>query len=170
MPKPQSATKIIPDASIIRDAVDYDPQTGLFVWSRSRPGYAVKGRSAGRKHPDGYWRINIFRKEYLAHRLAWLLVYGDWPTSQIDHINGIRCDNRITNLRQASQCENARNTALYRNNKSGFKGVSARRGRWIAQIQCGKRKIHIGAFDNKQAAHRAYQEEAKKLFGEFARQ
>lgn len=142
------------------DVVSYDPSTGYFTWAKSR---------AGRAHKDGYWRINIMGREYLAHRLAWFISSREWPNQQIDHINGIRNDNRLENLRLATKEQNAQNSGLYKSNKSGFRGVSLKKGKWTAQIQANNKKQHIGYFPTKEAAASAYMEKAKICFGSFLR-
>lgn len=171
--KPASNATLLPPESnavaLIREAVSYDPETGLFTWSNSRGGRVITGRRAGRSHNDGYWRINVFGHEYLAHRIAWLISFGSWPENQIDHINGIRDDNRLINLREATSGQNAKNVCVRRNNTSGFKGVSIKRDRWLAQIQVNGKKKHLGYFSSKEAAVTAYASAAEKLFGQFVR-
>lgn len=153
----------------IRDAITYNPITGEIRWAMSRPGRAVAGRIAGRKHRDGYWRVNVLGKEYLAHRLAWLLAFGSWPVNQIDHINGIRDDNRLSNLREASAGDNAKNSGLYSSNRSGARGVCRRKGRWVAQIQVNGQRLHLGSFPTIEAASATYKARAKQEFGAFFR-
>lgn len=150
--------------------LSYCPDTGVFIW-KINTGRAVAGKPAGRYHPDGYWRININRREYLAHRLAWLITSGRWPREQIDHINGVRDDNRLVNLREATHSENAINCGLPKSNKSGVKGVSwnTKKRKWIAQIQINHRKIAIGSFLEKRLAESAYAAKSIELFGEFRR-
>lgn len=131
--------------------LDYDPETGLFTWkATNRRGFV--GRQAGCFCPrDGYIRIRINSKLELAHRLAWDMTYPDdpvGPNEQIDHINHIRTDNRIVNLRKASNTENSRNASIGVNNTSGALGVwfEKRRNKWAAEIKVDRKKIHIGQF------------------------
>lgn len=102
----------------------------------------------------GYLVGAIFGKKYLAHRLVYCLAYGAWADQQIDHINGVRTDNRLNNLRLASNAENHRNQKMPSTNTSGAVGVylERRTGSWIAQIYADRKKVHLGTFANKEAA------------------
>ena len=105
-------------AEFVRTLFDYNSETGVFTRRVSR-GKSPAGSIAGSCGSDGYIRIGIDGRSYRAHRLAWLYVNGFWPTSQIDHVNCIRTDNRASNLREATHGENQTNAAAYRNNKIG---------------------------------------------------
>jgi hypothetical protein len=142
--------------------LDYDPETGVFTRKKN-------GNSRFSTNSVGYTQIGIDGHNYRGHRLAWLYVYGEWPRDQIDHINGARTDNRITNLRESSQAENCGNVARHRDNKSGFKGVFPFRKKWAAQICRDGVKKHLGTFETPEAAHAAYSDAATQVFGEFAR-
>jgi len=145
------------------ELLHYDPDTGEFRWRVSRPG--VKADSvAGYLKPEGYFAIKIDYTMYLAHRLAWLATYGEFPPEHIDHINHDRSDNRISNLREANFLENSRNQTIYKNNKSGCNGVGWRpeRGKWRANIKVRNRMIHLGYFAEKEdaiSARKAAEEE-----------
>lgn len=132
----------------LRGLLSYDPETGEFRWLASRRN--GKGLIPGSINGDGYLQIQTGDETYKAHRLAWLYVHGVWPAKQLDHINGIRTDNRIANLREATNAENGQNRAIARNNRSGHKGVTAdkRSGKWKAYIKINKRMKHIGYFHN----------------------
>lgn len=144
--------------SRLKELLHYCQETGLFVRLVSTSSNAKVGDVAGRKHSRGYWHIGIDGKDYLAHRLAWLYMTGAWPTNQIDHINGVRDDNRISNLRGATNAENQQNTALRDDNTSGFMGVSwfRERGKWHARITIAGKDKHLGYFDTPEDAHEAY--------------
>lgn len=149
----------------LKELLTYSPETGLFYWART--GKLARGASNGR----GYRRIAIDGKRYLTHILAWVSVTGEMPAQSIDHINGETADNRLANLRLASQAENLANKRKQINNKSGFKGVclDKRRGKYKAEIQKGESKKFLGYFTDPADAHRAYAEAAEKIHGEFAR-
>lgn len=128
-------------ADILRMEFTYNPQTGVFT----RRG---EDKPSGRIATKGYRQIFIFGKRYMAHRLAWLYINGQWPVDQLDHINRNKDDNRIDNLREVSNKQNQENIPHWSHNKSGRRGVRFRKGRWLAEIVQHKRKIHIGSFDN----------------------
>ena len=132
--------------SELKELLDYDPNTGLFVWKFS-PRFSA-GSIAGNKIPRGYIHICINYKQYQAHRLAWLYVFGDWPKNGIDHINRIPSDNRIANLRDVTQSENMKNQKMHFNNKSGVCGVywHKSRGKWQAQINVSGKCIALGRY------------------------
>ena len=151
-------------AERLRELLNYDPSTGLFTWlanigSRGRVG-AIAGWSR-----LGYRCITIDTVKYLAHRLAWLYTHGNMPAAEIDHINGVRCDNRICNLREASPSINRQNSLVARaHSKTGVIGVSLdqRDGRYYARIYANGRRCALGGFDSIEEARRAYLD-AKRL-------
>tara|TARA_R110000737_G_C14381721_1_gene450659 strand:+ start:138 stop:686 length:549 start_codon:yes stop_codon:yes gene_type:complete len=100
---------------------------------------------------DGYKTGRIFNRNYKAHRVIWAMVHGKWPADQIDHINGIRGENRIENLREVTNAENMRNAAMPRINTSGVVGVHwyEKNGRWVAQIKANGKTKHLGSFIDK---------------------
>lgn len=117
--------------------------------------------------------VNGKQSSILMHRAVFERVLGRALHTQehIDHINGVRTDNRRLNLRVATQLENTRNRGAQRNNKSGYKGVSFDKyaGRWVAHIRANGKTMHIGYYDTPEEAARVYNEAAIKYFGEFAR-
>lgn len=157
----------------------YEPETGYFY--RLFDSYNGKGRLrskagsiAGHKC-KGYFRIHfkIADKKcyYSAHILAWFYMTGKWPKNEIDHIDLNKSNNAWKNLRLATHQQNACNMRRRINNTSGFKGVSSRIGgdKWYAHIRRNGKTFYIGTFDSKIAAAVAYDNEAKKLHGQFAR-
>jgi len=147
----------------------YDKDTGLFFWNSPRPKIRV-GQQAGHLHHKGYIYLEIYGKHYSAHRLAWFYCTKKWPIDQIDHINGDKSDNRIENLREATNGQNRANSKT--KNKSGYKGVTFRQHLkdkpYIAKINHNKKTIHIGCFKTPEEAFEAYKVYAKKLHGDFA--
>ena len=141
----------------VRELLSYDWTTGEFTWSVARSGHRA-GAVAGSSGQDGYRTIMIDGKAYKAHRLAWLLYYGSWPVDQIDHINRVRNDNRIKNLRQATKSENQINSGIYRNNKSGYRGAHWRKAtnKWVTTIRGSGKTRHLGVFTTAAEAHESY--------------
>ena len=154
---------------VLRRLLDYNQETGVFRWRYDMRRVPMDG-IAGRKSTDGYVRIGINGEQVLAHRLAWFYVNGKWPKGDVDHINRIRNDNRIFNLRDATRSQNIHYSRPKWSNKSGFKGVhwAKTQGKWIAQIKINQRGIHLGQFGSAEAASEAYQNAAKRYFKEFA--
>lgn len=150
-------------------SVNYDEKTGLFIRASSKGGVAI-GSPAGGLHANGYIMMNISNRKVLAHRMAWLWCYGFLPDTEIDHVNGDRIDNRISNLRLVSRCENQMNVLRTKANTSGIKGVCYNKlaGKWQANIQANNERYHLGLFATKEDAGTAYSEAEEKLHGEFA--
>ena len=148
----------------------YDPLSGELA--RCDRGHGIKpGRPTSGKNGDGYRVVRVKDRMYLVHRLAWVLTHGEWPEADIDHINGVRLDNRIANLRPATRSLNNANSKRPRTNKSGYKGVSwhAVGRKWLAQVKADKQNHYLGLFDDPVQAHAAYVEASRVLFGEYAR-
>lgn len=155
-------------AARVRSVLSYDPDTGLFV-RKSSSKVQWSGRAAGTVNRYGYVRIQVDGRVYPASHLAWLHAYGRWPVEIIDHINGDRADNRLANLREATNALNKANSRLRQDSASGLKGAYRDGSRWRAQIRVNGKTFHIGRFSTKEQAHEAYMSEARKHFGEFAR-
>ena len=132
---------------VLKDLFTYDEYTGHFYHKSIRSGVTSISKPAG-THDSGYIRIRINGKSYRAHQLAWLYVYGAFPDLNIDHINHDRSDNRIVNLRLASNADNSRNMSKYKNNISGVTGVhwDNRRHMWEVQIYVDNKNKFIGRF------------------------
>lgn len=156
----------------LRKLVRYDPQTGIFISRVARTNRLPAGRQLGsifRCASLCYFQIRIDGHCYLAHRLAWLYVYERWPSGGLDHIDGDGLNNRIANLREATQSQNMANARRRRTNRSGFKGVNKEpNGRYRAKIRIAGKTIHIGRFATADEARQAYLIKARELFGEFA--
>jgi HNH endonuclease len=150
----------------LRELLAYDPETGLFTWRSRRKGVQV-GEIAGSVERNGYTGIKIDQKHCLAHRLAWLYVYGGMPAGDIDHINRNRADNRIENLRAANRSQNCANARLWKNNTSGLRGVRKFHKKWRATVGYGGRLYHLGTFATAEEASRAYCTVAKACWKDF---
>jgi len=160
------------DINLAKSIYSYDSATGNFAWRVDRGYQAKAGNIAGTTNALGYRCIRLEGKQVLGHRLAWAMTYGMLPSQEIDHVNGDPSDNRLENLREASHQQNMINRCMPANNTSGMKGVSIHKqsGRWRARIKNPKGKYeHIGMYDSAEFAHAAYQNEALKLHGEYAR-
>lgn len=153
---------------MIRDAISYCPETGIFHWKISPSRNVKAGSVAGWVDRDGYIRIEFNKRRHSAGRVAWFLMTGTWPAFQIDHRNLNRSDNRWENLREASPTQNAANKST---SSHLPKGVTFHRqtGRFQAQIGQYGKNYYLGLFDTSEEAHAAYCLKAVELFGEFAR-
>lgn len=150
--------------SRIKNHLHYDSATGKLTWLKTT-GRQVAGRPGGSPNGSGYIQIKIFGVMYVAHRLAWAMHYGVWPRLQIDHINHVRDDNRIENLREATNKENSRNVSVRRGSSLGVLGVSFNKGHgyYEAHITINRKKKHIGWFMTMDEAMSARKEAEKKL-------
>lgn len=160
----------LPDLDVLRGVISYDPETGAFTWVTNRGYKAVAGATAGTVSSAGYVTIMVNMKRYQAHRLAYKMHYGAEPTELIDHIDGDKTNNRISNLRVASSVQNQGNSKKPHNNRSGIKGVSwnKKMQRWVAQIGMHKKRVYLGGFATKEEAAKAYADAAMARFGDFA--
>ena len=152
----------------LKEVIDYSPILGLFWHIKARGGVKV-GDVAGSKDNKGYIRIGIDGRLHKAHRLAWLYVHGEWPPDQIDHENNDTSDNRLFNLRLASNGQNRANSR--KKTSSIYKGVRwrAQSRKWHTQIGKDGQNHHVGLFDSPVDAARAYDAKAIELFGEYAK-
>lgn len=148
--------------------LDYDSESGVFTWRVNRRGrFARIGSVAGADNGDGQIRISIAGVKYVAHRLAWLYMTGEWPDGLVDHRDMNRSNNRWANLRLANKSQNMANRSAPSNNTSGAKGVSkhSQYDRWVAQA--GGR--YLGVFKTQDEAVVAYRDAAPEIYGDFAR-
>lgn len=159
-----------------RQLLDYDPQTGVFIW-KHRNGVGCgwnnrcAGKIAGSVFGNGYRYLSIEGRKYKASRLAWLYVYGSWPNSDIDHIDRNIQNDSVSNLRTASKSENMRNKSYQKNNSTKLKGVINRRryGDYGASICVNRQRTWLGIFKTPEDAHAAYVEASKNIHGNFGR-
>ena len=145
--------------ALLHQILSYDRNTGEFTWIE-QPSHSIKANTvAGRLSNRGYRQITYKGKQYSSHRLAWLYVFGEWPKGSIDHINGIKVDNSIANLRDVATQINLQNLrAPRKNNKTGYLGVC-----WDGYMKCYKsaikingKSIHLGYYSDAAIAHDAY--------------
>jgi hypothetical protein len=152
----------------LRELLHYDPETGDFTWRQDRVAGAKAGDRAGWLANSGYITLRVERKQYLAHRLAWLYVTGEWPPQQVDHVNQNKVDNRWANLRAASHGQNVINRSYRRPKHNLPRGVRpAYGGRFEAWIGSKVNRRFLGSFDTADEAHAAYLQEARRVYGEF---
>ena len=148
----------------VQDLLSYDSESGIFQWKKKRRGISTS-KQLGTCNGFGYLRITVLGKSYYAHRLAWFYVHGEWPI-QIDHINGIKGDNRISNLRACSDLQNMQNKIKSQSNsKSKVLGVSwhKKAKKWQAHICIYKERKYLGLFSSIGEANKAYQNEERTI-------
>jgi len=160
--------------AILQSIIHHNAESGHMIWKERTPDmYTQRGqlsavsmcRSFNTKFANtpalacldkgtGYLCGNIFGKRHQAHRVLWALTHEEWPDADIDHINGVRHDNRISNLRPVTRAENLKNVMRRRSNSSGFNGVSwaSDRGKWRAEIQANGTRVKLGSFDTLEEA------------------
>lgn len=159
------------EINFLKTRLRYNPETGHFSWLGVPPKRTSKTGHAGSIAPNGYVRISVNGKGYLAHRLAVAFATGSWPPEHTDHINGIKDDNRLCNLRIASFSQNGCNRKRRRDSKSGVKGVSwcCQTRKWKACIQVNGSERTLGRYSTIDEAASVYAHHARMLHGEFAR-
>lgn len=154
----------------LKEMLSYDPETGSFVWNRTRGRGAKAGDVAGTvRANDGYIEIKLEQKKYMAHRLVWFLFNGYFPYA-IDHIDRDRKNNRIENLRETDEVTNGFNRKAIKNNITGFKGVSWHSigKRWRARISIFGKEKSLGLYDTPEEAALVYDLAAAKYHLDFS--
>jgi hypothetical protein len=150
-----------------RCELDYQTAINLFYFDKNgvlfnkitRGSKSLKDKPVGNLNTTGALQVKVNSKCYLVHRVIWLLTYGEFPKFDIDHINGIRTDNRIENLRECKSFENAQNRVVHSNNKEKLQGVWLhKKGIWRAEIMVKGKRIHLGLHKSPELAHKAYLE------------
>lgn len=160
-------------ADRLRELLDYNPETGDFFHrstsycgANNRVRVRAGDRAGHKSQVTGYLVLRVDGRNYQAHRVAWLYVYGVWPRNEIDHIDGDRSNNRISNLRDVSRAVNAQNLRWNNlNTASKHRGVHFNKptGRWYAKIKVGGKVFSLGGYANPEDAHAVYLEAKRRL-------
>jgi HNH endonuclease len=153
----------------LKEILNCDPETGIIIWKINKRGRGAKiGKLAGHINDSGYSVIMINRKYYRAHHLIWLYVHGVLPEKELDHINRIRNDNRISNLREATRSQNARNSIGHKDSHSGIKGVRKIVDKWHVRVMINRKAVFVGSFSTKEEAINAHSQALLEIHKEFA--
>lgn len=172
------------DVDFLNEAFSYEPDTGRLFW-KWRPGKHFSDEAVYRrwntrwacqpaltaKASNGCLVGRISGEMVRAHRVVWALHHGEWPSSEIDHIDGNPANNAVSNLRLATRAQNLHNRRMYKNNRSGFKGVSYvphTREKWEAQIRANGGVYRLGRFKTPEEAAAAYAQASQRLHGQFS--
>lgn len=166
-------SKRTPDSCVSIDVLHslflLNTTTGI-ITRKIAKGNRKAGSVVGTKSaPFGHLAVEINKKSFLLHRVVWALYYGEWPSMDIDHINRVPDDNRISNLRLATVSQNIANSKVYKSNRLGVRGVrKVRENRYMARIRVMGNGMYLGTFETISEASAAYESAARKYFGEFA--
>jgi hypothetical protein len=153
-------------AEWLRENLAYEPDTGSFLWKVGGPG-RMRGKVLGTKIWSGYLVMKVDGTVYYAHRLAWLYVHGEWPAKSLDHIDGNKANNAISNLRLATSAQNAARRKTTRK-IAPSRGVFPHGVGFVARIHKGGKRHYLGYFATAEAAKAAYEAKATEIYGEFA--
>jgi len=147
-----------------RKFLDYNQETGEFSWRLTRSSRARAGATLGSWDMHGYKTVRILGRSYKLHRLAYLIMTGSWPSGDIDHLNGIRHDNRWANLRDVPRVVNLQNRRAGVG-RTGLLGAyfDPRKNCYYSRISMGDKSVHLGTFSSAQAAHEAYVEAKRRM-------
>jgi len=159
------------DVNTLRKIISYDPGNGELRWKIKKGTKGKPGKLAGSIHKDHntyYLRITINYKIYSGHHIAFAIHYGRWP-GKLDHIDRDGLNNRILNLREATDSQNQFNRSKEITNTTGYKGVYNDRGAYVAQIYKYNKKYYLGRYKTVKEASEAYEAAAKRMHGKFAR-
>ena len=156
-----------PSLTGLKSTFHYNRETGQFTFLKTddKCGKQKIGDVAGCQKTCWYNMLRYEGRYYYAHRIAWYMVHGNLPNLHIDHINGVKSDNRIQNLRLIEPAHNIQNQVRpHKDNLAGYLGVSEHgKNRFRATIQLGKKRTHIGIFDTPEDAYAAYVDAKRKI-------
>lgn len=171
MPGPAYVPKYAgnPTAARLMELFTYSITTGKLYRAVTKGYKALEGTEVNTKHIQGYYEVSVDGNRCLLHRLIWCLVTNEWPTSLIDHVNGVRTDNRWLNLREASTAENTRNGIVRSQSITGVKGVSPSKcgKKFVAVLHLVPKRKFLGTFSTVEEAKEAWNTAAKLHHGEF---
>jgi len=155
----------------LKSYLSYDKETGIFIRIKTTSNRSKINSVAGNVRPDGYMEVKVAGNAYLQHRLAWLYEYGVWPSKMLDHINGVRNDNRIENLREVDFRENTYNSKIRSDNKSGVRCVSwnNRQKCWEVRMKVDNKLKYFGNYKDLQDAKAKSEQIRKRHHGEYFR-
>ena len=156
----------------LRGVLSYNSSSGCLTWISTKPRSSKKpGDVAGYVDGSGYLKVKVCGELLLAHRVSYALHIGSFPDGYIDHVNGDKIDNRFCNLRVVNCSHSQVNRAVFKNNTSGYRGVTWNEAAksWSARCAVNGKRIHIGYFNDAKSASLAYESAAIKLHGEFRR-
>ncbi len=152
----------------IHELLRYDPETGKLFWRVANSRRIKVGSEAGSISKAGYRSLMIDGYRFLAHRVIFFMQNGEWPKQVIDHMDGDRLNNRLSNLRECSiQTNNENRRSLLSKNATGFLGVHPAGKRFVAKIRVSGMQKHIGNFDTVEEAQSAYLAAKSKLHKGF---
>ena len=141
---------------MLKDTLAYDPTVGKFTW-KTRAALCVRpGYTAGCLNEQGYIQIRFKKKIYKVHRLVWLFEHGNWPKNNLDHLNGIRSDNRIQNLRECTAKTNCQNYERYRSGNLVGASYHKHVKRWVSRWAFDGKMFYLGYYDTEKEASDAY--------------
>lgn len=149
--------------SELKSILHYSLETGVFTWKTPRSNNSIKINYKVGTLQNGYLHIHLNYKRYLAHRLAWLYVYGTWPNGMLDHINGNKEDNRIINLRESCNRKNQQNQYKHREGHLVGTTFHKKAKKWRARIRVNKQLISLGLYNTQLEAHKAYLNKLKEV-------
>ena len=167
----------LPSVDYLRDCLAYDPESGVLTWLerpenhfsnlRAHRTFMVRwaGKPAGSLTTQGYLIVSLFGSSYLAHRLAWAIHYGAWPTKCVDHINCVKDDNRLCNLRDVESKVNDLGRAKYRTNSSGVTGIAWLQAskKWKVTVGFRGKKYYLGLYRDLEEAIQVREQANKEL-------
>lgn len=141
------------------ERLKYTPEDGKVWWIKHPRRSTENGTEAGNMMQNGYRKLKFCGKQYLTHRVVWLLQHGTWPFGDIDHIDGNPSNNKLDNLRDVSHSVNLQNRkSATKKNKTGFLGVVKRKNKYAAHITKNGKQVYLGLFETPELAHQAYKE------------